>query len=58
MLGAVAPAHLHPSPAPAPLPRPQVEMKALGELIAHKLPRLAAHFAALEVDVGLIATDW
>jgi hypothetical protein len=36
----------------------QVEMKALDELIAQKLPRLSAHFNALEVDVSILATDW
>jgi hypothetical protein len=35
-----------------------VEMRALEALIAAKLPRLAAHMAALEADVSLIATDW
>eukprot|EP00882_Tetradesmus_deserticola_P034896 GHRQ01040226.1.p2 GENE.GHRQ01040226.1~~GHRQ01040226.1.p2 ORF type:complete len:117 (+),score=50.86 GHRQ01040226.1:322-672(+) len=43
----------------AGLPRPaQVEMKALDELIAQKLPRLAAHLAELEAEVSILATDW
>lgn len=33
---------------------PQVEAKALGELVSHKLPRLAAHLAALDADVSLL----
>jgi hypothetical protein len=33
-------------------------MKALEDLIGTKAPRLAAHLAALEVDVGVIATEW
>ncbi|KAI8476393.1 MAG: rab-GTPase-TBC domain-containing protein [Monoraphidium minutum] len=36
----------------------QVEMRALEELLQAKLPRLAAHMAALEADVSVIATDW
>jgi hypothetical protein len=36
----------------------QVEMKALDELIAQKLPRLSAHLNALEADVSILATDW
>lgn len=36
----------------------QVEMKALDELIAQKLPRLSAHLTALEADVSILATDW
>jgi hypothetical protein len=36
----------------------QVEMKALDELIAQKLPRLAAHLAELEAEVSILATDW
>jgi hypothetical protein len=36
----------------------QVEMKALDELIAQKLPRLSAHVTALEADVSILATDW
>ncbi|GBF96307.1 hypothetical protein Rsub_09102 [Raphidocelis subcapitata] len=35
-----------------------VEMRALEALIAAKLPRLAAHMAALEADVSLFAMDW
>ena len=33
-------------------------MRALEELMASKLPRLAAHMAALEADISIIATDW
>lgn len=33
-------------------------MKALDELIAHKLPHLSAHLNALEADVSILATDW
>lgn len=36
----------------------QVEMKALDELIAQKLPRLSAHLNSLEADVSILATDW
>jgi hypothetical protein len=36
----------------------QVEMKALDELIAQKLPRLSAHLNTLEADVSILATDW
>lgn len=36
----------------------QVEMKALDELISDKLPRLAAHFQVIEMDISLLATDW
>ncbi|KIY99590.1 TBC1 domain family member 2A [Monoraphidium neglectum] len=36
----------------------QVEMRALEDLMSTKLPRLAAHMAALEADVSIIATDW
>lgn len=39
-------------------PPPQVEMKALDELIANKLPKLHAHLVATECDISLIATDW
>ena len=35
-----------------------VEMRTLEALIAAKLPRLAAHMAALEADVSLFAMDW
>ncbi|WIA29030.1 hypothetical protein OEZ86_011544 [Tetradesmus obliquus] len=35
-----------------------VEMKALDELIAQKLPRLATHLASLEAEVSILATDW
>jgi hypothetical protein len=33
-------------------------MKALDELIAQKLPRLASHLAELEAEVSILATDW
>ncbi len=33
-------------------------MKALGELVGNKLPRLWAHMQALEVEMALLATDW
>jgi hypothetical protein len=33
-------------------------MKALDELIRIKLPRLAAHLAALEADVSVVGTNW
>lgn len=33
-------------------------MKALEELLAQKLPRLAEHMAALGADVSLLATEW
>ncbi|KXZ54436.1 hypothetical protein GPECTOR_5g89 [Gonium pectorale] len=36
----------------------QVEMRALDELIAGKLPRLHAHFAAIDFDISMLATDW
>uniref|UniRef100_A0A7S0RDZ9 Rab-GAP TBC domain-containing protein n=1 Tax=Chlamydomonas leiostraca TaxID=1034604 RepID=A0A7S0RDZ9_9CHLO len=36
----------------------QVEMRALDELLGHKLPRLHAHFVAKDCDISLIATDW
>lgn len=36
----------------------QVEMKALAELVSSKLPRLAAHMEALEVDMSVMATEW
>ena len=49
MNGAAPPAWLTPH---------QVEMKALEELVGHKLPRLAAHLADLDADMSLIATDW
>jgi TBC1 domain family member 2A len=35
-----------------------VEMRSLGELVEAKLPRLAAHMAALRCDMSLLATDW
>ena len=34
------------------------EMRALEDLVASKLPRLARHMAELEVDVGVLAADW
>lgn len=40
------------------LPAFQVEMKALDELTAQKLPRLAQHMTDLEVDISILATDW
>lgn len=33
-------------------------MKALDELTAQKMPRLAAHLAELEAEVTILATDW
>lgn len=36
----------------------QVEMKALDELVAQKLPRLHAHFTAIDLDMSMLATDW
>ena len=36
----------------------QIEMKALDELISHKLPRLHAHLEATMCDINIIATDW
>jgi hypothetical protein len=36
----------------------QVEMKALDELMSHKLPRLYQHFQQVECDISIIATDW
>jgi len=36
----------------------QVEMKALEDLTHSKLPKLAAHMAALEADISVIATEW
>eukprot|EP00201_Polytomella_parva_P003812 CAMPEP_0175086916 /NCGR_PEP_ID=MMETSP0052_2-20121109/29530_1 /TAXON_ID=51329 ORGANISM="Polytomella parva, Strain SAG 63-3" /NCGR_SAMPLE_ID=MMETSP0052_2 /ASSEMBLY_ACC=CAM_ASM_000194 /LENGTH=425 /DNA_ID=CAMNT_0016359183 /DNA_START=290 /DNA_END=1567 /DNA_ORIENTATION=+ len=36
----------------------QVEMKALDELIASKLPKLHAHFRAIDFDISMLATDW
>lgn len=33
-------------------------MKALDELIAQKLPRLAQHMTDLEADISILATDW
>jgi hypothetical protein len=35
-----------------------VEMRSLADLVAAKLPRLAAHLAALRCDMSLLATDW
>lgn len=39
-------------------PTPQIEMRALNELIAAKLPRLQQHFAAIDLDISMLATDW
>lgn len=36
----------------------KVEMKALDELVMHKLPRLHAHLLATDCDISLFATDW
>lgn len=36
----------------------QVEMRALDELIASKLPRLHEHFASIDLDISMLATDW
>jgi TBC1 domain family member 2A len=36
----------------------QVEMKALGQLVSSKLPRLHAHLEWLEADMSMIATEW
>ncbi|PNH09536.1 TBC1 domain family member 2A [Tetrabaena socialis] len=36
----------------------QIEMRALDELIATKLPRLHAHFASVDLDISMLATDW
>lgn len=33
-------------------------MKALDELITTKIPKLHAHFRAVELDISIIATDW
>lgn len=33
-------------------------MKALDELVAQKLPRLHAHFQAIDLDMSMLATDW
>eukprot|EP00877_Chromochloris_zofingiensis_P004450 jgi/Chrzof1/14005/Cz08g20260.t1 len=35
-----------------------VEMRALGDLIAAKMPQLHAHLQATGCDVSLLATDW
>ncbi|KAK9808174.1 hypothetical protein WJX73_005269 [Symbiochloris irregularis] len=36
----------------------QVEMRSFEELVAAKLPKLAAHLRELNCDMTLIATDW
>ncbi|KAG2489481.1 hypothetical protein HYH03_012117 [Edaphochlamys debaryana] len=36
----------------------QIEMRALDELIGSKLPRLHAHFASIDFDISMLATDW
>jgi hypothetical protein len=35
-----------------------VEMRSLKELVAVKLPRLAAHLEELHCDMSIVATDW
>lgn len=35
-----------------------VEMRSLRELVERKLPRLAAHMAALGADMSILATEW
>lgn len=37
---------------------PQIEMRALNELIAAKLPRLQQHFISIDLDISMLATDW
>ncbi len=33
-------------------------MRALDELLGHKLPKLHAHLEATMCDISLLATDW
>eukprot|EP00899_Mesostigma_viride_P001810 jgi/Mesvir1/1162/Mv17665-RA.1 len=35
-----------------------VEQRVLKELLAQKLPRLAAHFGVVKCDISLISTEW
>ncbi|GMH42234.1 hypothetical protein BSKO_10153 [Bryopsis sp. KO-2023] len=35
-----------------------VEMRSLGELVAHKLPRLSKHLESMYCEMSVIATDW
>ncbi|MEW5309256.1 MAG: hypothetical protein WDW38_001154 [Sanguina aurantia] len=58
LLAALVEDILHPGTYARNLEGCQVEMRALDELITTKIPKLHAHFQAVELDISIIATDW
>ncbi|GFR46810.1 hypothetical protein Agub_g8444 [Astrephomene gubernaculifera] len=58
LLAALVEDILHPGTYSRNLEGCQVEMRALSELVASKLPVLAAHFASLDFQISMLATDW